>query len=90
MNGLWPSTKDRPARLEAIVQKFVSLQKPCYQSIWRCEMRCSNCGWPLDECNESQPVCPRCGGAGLGELEEIALMLEKSQAKAAALTEKGE
>ncbi len=53
-------------------------------------MRCSNCGWPLDECNESQPVCPRCGGAGLGELEEIALMLEKSQAKAAALTEKGE
>lgn len=22
---------------------------------------CSNCGTPLDECNESQPVCPGCG-----------------------------
>jgi hypothetical protein len=22
---------------------------------------CANCSSPLDECNESQPVCPRCG-----------------------------
>jgi len=22
---------------------------------------CANCGTPLDECNESQPVCPGCG-----------------------------
>ncbi len=22
---------------------------------------CENCGTPLDECNESQPVCPGCG-----------------------------
>jgi len=43
-------------------------------------MRCSNCGWPLDECNESQPVCPRCGYAGPDELEEIALMLDENQA----------
>ena len=24
-------------------------------------MYCSHCGWELDECNESQPVCPCCG-----------------------------
>lgn len=47
-------------------------------------MRCSNCGWLLDECNESQPVCPRCGYAGLGELEEILLMLERRAQKPAA------
>jgi len=47
-------------------------------------MRCSNCGWPLDECNESQPVCPRCGYAGPDEFEEIALMFEKLEEKAAA------
>lgn len=51
-------------------------------------MRCSYCGWPLDECNESQPVCPRCGDADLGELEEIALMFEESLAKASAVAEK--
>lgn len=55
-------------------------------------MRCPNCGWPLDECNESQPVCPRCGYAGIDELsdEEIALMLERGVAKAPALAEKGD
>ncbi len=53
-------------------------------------MRCSNCGWPLDECNESQPVCPRCGDAGLGEIEEMALMLEEGAAKAPAFAENGE
>jgi hypothetical protein len=47
-------------------------------------MRCSICGWRLDECNESQPVCPRCGYAGLGELEEIVLMLERRAQMAAA------
>jgi uncharacterized Zn finger protein (UPF0148 family) len=50
-------------------------------------MRCSNCGWPLDECNESQPVCPRCGYAGLSELEEIVLMLYKHVGKPAASIE---
>lgn len=45
-------------------------------------MRCSNCGWPLDECNESQPVCPRCGDAGFDEIEEIALTREEAKATA--------
>lgn len=55
-------------------------------------MRCSNCGWPLDECNESQPVCPRCGDAGLDELpsEEIAVMLENGAAKTPALARKAD
>jgi hypothetical protein len=50
-------------------------------------MKCSICGWTLDDCNESQPVCPRCGYAGLGELEEIALMLERHLEKSASPTE---
>ena len=50
-------------------------------------MRCSSCGWPLDDCNESQPVCPQCGYAGLGELEEIALLVETHMEKSAASNE---
>jgi hypothetical protein len=26
-----------------------------------CMSRCFNCGASIDDCNESQPVCPRCG-----------------------------
>jgi uncharacterized Zn finger protein (UPF0148 family) len=25
------------------------------------EQMCPDCGFPMDEGNESQPVCPRCG-----------------------------
>jgi len=25
-------------------------------------MYCEDCGFPIDELNGSQPVCPRCGG----------------------------
>jgi len=50
-------------------------------------MRCSSCGWPLDECNESQHVCPRCGDAGLDQLEEIALVFERHDGSAEASAE---
>lgn len=40
-----------------------------------------------DECNESQPVCPRCGYAGPDEIEEMALMFEKHDGKAATSVE---
>ena len=52
-------------------------------------MRCSNCGWPLDECNESQPVCPRCGEPQPGEISdaEVTLMLEEVGAAPTAFVE---
>jgi hypothetical protein len=54
-------------------------------------MRCSNCGWPLDECNESQPVCPRCGDAGPDEISEAELtqMLEVAGVKPTLFAENG-
>ena len=52
-------------------------------------MRCANCGWELDECNESQPVCPRCGGPQPGEISdaEVALLLEVVGAASTAFVE---
>ena len=33
---------------------------------------CAECGFPIDEGNESQPVCPRCGADPLEYLDSAA------------------
>jgi len=36
------------------------------------ERMCPECGFPMDEANESQPVCPRCGADLLEYLDSAA------------------
>jgi uncharacterized Zn finger protein (UPF0148 family) len=35
------------------------------------EQMCPECGFPIDEGNESQPVCPRCGADPADRQESV-------------------
>ena len=53
-------------------------------------MRCPECGFPIDEANESQPVCPACGAdpaASSGEDDPFAS--EDSDEESDSLIEEG-
>jgi len=50
---------------------------------------CSNCDAPIDECNESQPVCPRCGTSIAEDYEDDFELTEDLYPEAKDETAKG-